>query len=124
MALMKILSDTSSDYIQASDMIKHLRSTCQSLGRNGIGINPIKVGTHSIRTSFAMQLHLAGVRDFTIMMMGRWRSLAFLRYIRPQIQEFSTDLSKLMSSGASSHFNVNHMRRNLIQTNRANRNIR
>ena len=74
-------TDNGPNLIQASDMITHLRATCQTLRAARIGFRPNKVGTHSIRTSFAMQLHLAGVRDFTIMMMGRWKSLAFLRYI-------------------------------------------
>ena len=94
-------SDSSSNYLQASDIITHLRATCKTLNGNRIGLHPSKVGTHSIRMSFAMQLHLAGVRDFTIMMMGCWKSLALLRYIRPQIQEFSKELSKLMHISSS-----------------------
>ena len=109
-------SDGQPRHIQASDMISHLRATCMSLGNEKLGFHPSKVGTHSIRTSFAMQLHLAGVRDFTIMTMGRWKSLAFLRYIRPEVQQFSRDLSEMMTKGASSHFNVNHTRKNLISS--------
>jgi len=110
------ISDNKPNYITASDMIIHLRSTCMSLGENSLGICPKKIGTHSIRTSFAMQLHLAGVPDFTIMLMGRWKSPAFLRYIRPQVQQFSKNLATLMSSGPTSHFSVNHTRRNLVQS--------
>ena len=104
-------------FISAEDMIICLRSICNKLDEEKLGIDPSRVGTHSIRTSFSMQLHIAGVKDTIIMTMGRWKSLAFLKYIRPQIQEFSSELASLMSSGANSHFNVAHTRKNLLQTN-------
>ena len=114
-------SDTvSNGYIQASEVILHLWATCRTLNEGKIGFQLSQIGTYSMRTSFAMQLHLAGVRDFTIMMMGRWKSLAFLQYARPQIQEFSKNLSELMSSGALMHFSVNHTRQNLVHSQRAN----
>ncbi len=101
--------------ISAEDMIAFLRLTCSSIGEDTLGIDLNRVGTHSIRTSFSMQLHLAGVKDIVIMTIGRWRSLSFLKYIRPQIQEFSSNLSTLMSSGSNRHFSVAHTRRNLTQ---------
>ena len=99
-------------HIKASDMILHLRSTCMSIGEDRLGFQPQNVGTHSIRTSFAMQLFLAGVKDFTIMLMGRWKSLAFLRYIRPQVQQFSKNLSDLMSTGSQLNFSIKNTKRN------------
>jgi hypothetical protein len=36
-----------------------------------------------------MAMYLAGVPIFSIMLIGRWSSLAFLKYIRKQVQEFS-----------------------------------
>ena len=106
----------SPQYISAEDMIRLLRLTCSSVGEDKLGIDIKRVGTHSIRTSFSMQLHLSGVKDIIIMTMGRWKSLSFLKYIRPQIQEFSSNLSTLMLSGSSLHFNVAHTRKNLVQT--------
>ena len=41
-------------YIQATDMISHLQATCMALGSDKLGFHPSKVGTHLIRTSFAM----------------------------------------------------------------------
>ena len=96
--------------ISAKDMIKFLRLTCKSIGEEKLGLDISRVCTHSIRTSFSMQLHLAGVKDTIIMMMGRWKSLSFLKYIHPQIQEFSSNLSALMLSGSSLHFSVAHTR--------------
>ncbi len=97
-------------------MIEFLRNTCKSIGEDRLGIVTSRVGTHSIRTSSTMQLYIAGVKDFIIMMMGRWKSLGFLKYIRPQIQEFSSELSTLMSSGSDLHFSIAHTRKNLVQT--------
>ena len=110
------ISNNNPNYIKATDMITHIRSMCMSFGEERLGFCPKKVGTHSIRTSFAMQLYLAGVNDFTIMLMGRWKSLAFLSYIRPQVQQFSRHLSRLMTSGTTAHFSVNHTRRNLLSS--------
>jgi hypothetical protein len=43
-----------------------------------------------------MAMYLAGVPVFTIMLLGRWSSDAFLRYIRKQVKEFSTGISQKM----------------------------
>eukprot|EP00978_Attheya_sp_CCMP212_P014459 scaffold36887_cov24-Attheya_sp.AAC.1 len=43
-----------------------------------------------------MAMYLAGVPVFTIMLIGRWSSDAFLRYIRRQAQEFSSGVSSKM----------------------------
>jgi len=43
-----------------------------------------------------MAMYLAGVPVFTIMLLGRWSSDAFLRYIRKEVQEFSNSVSSKM----------------------------
>jgi hypothetical protein len=43
-----------------------------------------------------MAMYLSGVPVFTIMLLGRWSSDAFLRYIRKQVQEFSSGVSSKM----------------------------
>jgi hypothetical protein len=43
-----------------------------------------------------MAMYLAGVPVFTIMLLGRWSSDAFLHYIRKQVKEFSTGISQKM----------------------------
>jgi hypothetical protein len=43
-----------------------------------------------------MAMCLAGVPVYTIMLLGRWSSDAFLRYIHKQIKEFSKGISKKM----------------------------
>ena len=56
-----------------------------------------EVGTHSIRSGFAMELYLAKVYPETIMIMGRCSSSAFLRYIRIQVSDLSKGTSNLMT---------------------------
>jgi hypothetical protein len=43
-----------------------------------------------------MAMYLAGVPVFTIMLIGRWSSDAFLCYIRRQVLHFSAGVSKRM----------------------------
>ena len=65
-----------------------------------------KIGTHTIRTSFAMILHSAKVAAYIIQMMGRWASNAWLRYIRTKIPDFSKNISKLMVQTETAFFNI------------------
>lgn len=43
-----------------------------------------------------MAMYLAGVPVYTIMLLGRWSSDAFLHYIHKQVKEFSNGVSKKM----------------------------
>ena len=52
-----------------------------------------EVGTHSVRSGAAMAMYLGECPVYTIMMIGRWSSDAFLRYIRKQIEQFSHNVS-------------------------------
>ncbi len=54
------------------------------------------MGTHSIISGSAMAMYLGGVPVFAIMMIGRWASNSFMKYIRMQIKEFTLDVSKRM----------------------------
>ena len=85
-------------FIQSRDVMILIRSTVGLIGRASLGFGPDDVGTHSIRCSFAMFLYVNRVGDSRIMLQGRWRSLAFLDYIRPQVDEFSAGLSTLMTN--------------------------
>ena len=107
------MNDNGPAYITAEDMIIQLRAACKIIGTQKLGFTPDRVGTHSIRTSFSMQLHLAGVKDHIIMLLGRWKYLSFLQYIRLQVQELSKDLSQKMATTAVSHFNISEGQRNI-----------
>ena len=41
-------------------------------------------------------MYLQGIPVYVIMLLGRWSSDAFLRYIRRNVQEFSKDVSRKM----------------------------
>ena len=78
--------------------MQHIRNVVIQLGKTKLGFGPKDVGTHSIRSSFAMFLHLNDVNTEKIMLQGRWKSTAFLTYIRVQVLEFSAGLSGLMNN--------------------------
>ena len=43
-----------------------------------------------------MAMYLNDIPVYTIMLIGRWSSDAFLRYIRPQVANFSRGVAKAM----------------------------
>ena len=80
-----------------SDLLTHLRRACTLLGgHNAFGFSGREIGTRSLRSGAAMALFLAGHPPANIMLLGRWRSTAFLQYIRPQILEWTSSLSTTM----------------------------
>ena len=64
--------------------------------KNGLNLVPKKIGLHSFRAAAAMAMYLSGVPLYIIMLIGRWKSLCFLSYIRKQVDMFSVDISRLM----------------------------
>jgi hypothetical protein len=60
------------------------------------GIAKHELGTHSIRSGTAMAMYLGECPVYTIMLIGRWSSDAFLWYIRKQVMKFSRNVSKRM----------------------------
>ena len=77
-------------------LVVALEGAIEAVGRDRIGIQKGEVGTHSIRSGAAMAMYLGEVPVYTIMMLGRWSSDAFLRYIRKQVEQFSHNVSKKM----------------------------
>jgi hypothetical protein len=61
-----------------------------------LGFQANEIGTHSIRSGGAMAMKLSGAEDSTIRLIGRWKSDSFLKYIRKQIQQFSSNISSRM----------------------------
>ena len=51
-------------------------------------LNPTRVFSHSLRIGGASALAAAGVPDYIILDIGRWKSLAFLAYVRCTIKMF------------------------------------
>jgi hypothetical protein len=84
--------------ISDADVIAALRAAVSFIGPAELGYEAADVGTHSIRSGAAMALALSGHEAWRIMLAGRWKSQAFLVYIREQIQEFSKGVSERMIS--------------------------
>ena len=82
--------------IRSSEIEGDIKSAVSAIGRDTLGFGPDEVGTHSNRSSLAMQLYLQGVPPYTIMLIGRWRSDAFLSYIEKQCKEFTKGMSQVM----------------------------
>jgi hypothetical protein len=89
-------------FITSSQVRTKLRSAADVLGPDRLGYSSHEIGTHSIRSGAAMAMYLNDVPVYTIMLVGRWSSDAFLKYIRRQVQQFSTGVSARMIK--TSHF--------------------
>ena len=76
-----------------SQVLDFLRNTAFAIGEDRLGFHPNEIGTRSIRTSAAMGWWLAGESVPKIMLMGRWKSDAWLYYIRKQVLEFSKGMA-------------------------------
>ena len=89
-------------YLTSDDLRIRLRAAVIVIGEDKLGIKAEDIGTHSVRSGSAMAMYLAHVAVYTIMMIGRWSSDAFLRYIRKQVEIFSHNVSVRML--ANEHF--------------------
>jgi len=88
--------DGSFSNITATEMLEDIRAAVDEIGEEILGYTSADVGTHSVRSSLAMLMYLAGEPVYTIMLIGRWRSTAFLNYIEHQIREFTEGVSARM----------------------------
>ena len=93
-------------FISSTEVLRHIRTTVSIVGESSLGFSSLDVGCHSIRSSFAMFLYLQNVKTDRIMRQGRWRSDAFLLYIRVQVAAFSTGLSTAMIQDSNNFFTV------------------
>lgn len=77
-----IFNDNKIHLFTGSELLKRLRLAATSIGPDVLGFTADQISLHSARSGAAMAMFLAGVPVFTIMLMGRWSSDAFLHYIR------------------------------------------
>jgi hypothetical protein len=84
------------EHITSADMINALNAACESYGWERLNLEKGDIGTHSIRSGAAMAMYLGDVPVYSIMMIGRWSSDAFLRYIRKQVEQFTHNVSRRM----------------------------
>ena len=84
------------EHVTSAQVVNALRDVVGAIGEACLGIAKHEVGTHSLRSGAAMAMYLGECPVYTIMLIGRWSSDAFLRYIRKQVMEFSHNVSKKM----------------------------
>ena len=80
----------------SDDILTAFRANADSMGKDTLGFSSDEIGTHSTRSAAAMAMFMDDTPVYMIMLMGRWSSDAFLKYIRRQVLEFSKGMSLRM----------------------------
>jgi len=88
-------------HLTSTMAIQFLRDFIKSVDYEARGLDPERIGNHSNRSSAAMAMYLNKVPVCTIMLLGRWSSDAFLRYIRPQVAQLTNGVAKQMIENPS-----------------------
>lgn len=84
-------------------MVNVLQDAVEPIGEDVLGLKTKDIGTHLIRLGTAMSFYLGECPVYTIMMIQRWTSDAFLRYICKQVKQFRNNDSQRML-----HFQFHH----------------
>jgi hypothetical protein len=79
-----------------SQVLTRLRAAATAIGSACLSFEPKEIGPHSLCLGAAIEMYLAGVPVYTIMLIGRWSSDAFLRYIQKQVEQFLRHVTKQM----------------------------
>jgi hypothetical protein len=82
--------------IPSSLILLKIRRAVSQVGHSALGFSANKVDMHSNRSGGAMGMFLSGTPVYTIMLMGRWSSDAFMRYIRKQELSLSHGITAKM----------------------------
>ena len=85
------------NHVTSKQVIAVMQDGVQAIGENVLHIKKSEIGMHSIRSGAAMAMFLSNCSVCLIMMIGRWSSDAFLRYIRKQVEQFSHNVSSKMA---------------------------
>jgi len=89
----------SNKFITQDFCLKFIRKICRTYGGiDRFGFHESEIGNRSIRSGAAMALFLNDHSTDKIMMLGRWKSKAFLDYIRPQVVQWTRLFSRDMIS--------------------------
>ncbi len=103
------------EYITSKTILQHLRAACATIESACLGFEPPKIGTHFLCSGAAMEMYLGEIPVYTIMLIGRWSSDAFLRYIGKRVEQFLRNVAKRMLNFCSfRHIPDIHPRRILI----------
>ena len=77
-------------------MITALRAAAKVIGEDKLGFKISEIDTHSLCSGAAMAMTLDQIPVYVIMMIGRWSSEAFLKYIRKQVEQLSHNVAQRM----------------------------
>jgi hypothetical protein len=80
-----------------------LREFIQSIDYKSLGLVIASIGLHSLRSASAMAMFLNGIPPYLVMMIGRWSSECFIRYVRKATEQFGHDVSKIMIKNPTFH---------------------
>ena len=94
-----------------------LRSAVQIFGPEKIRVPLDRVGTYTLCTSFALFMSLGKEEGSVITLKGRWRSSAFLQYIRGYIDPcYGESTSASTSNPVTGYIHINiNVKPNLTQ---------
>lgn len=79
------------------DVLKAFRENAAAIGNEKLGFKPSEIGTYSNQSAAVMAMFMDDTPVYMIMLVGRWSSDAFLKYIWRQVLEFSKDMSIRMT---------------------------
>ena len=89
--------EVKTDVITSEFTLRMIRWCCKiGGGREEFGFDAKEIGNRLIRSGSAMALFLTKKHPTRIMLLGRWKSLAFLKYIRAQTLEWTLNMSESM----------------------------
>jgi len=71
-------SDGTAGNVKSAQVINALRDVVGAIGETRLSIAKEEVGIHSIRSGAAMAMYLGECPVYTVMLIGRWSSNAFL----------------------------------------------
>jgi hypothetical protein len=121
------------NHVTSKQVIAAMRDGVQAIGEDILHIRKSEIGMHLIRSGAAMAMFLSDCSVCLIMMIGRWSSNTFLRYIRKQVEQFSHNvLSKMAKQMFHRHIptyispsvpNLNPRQRNHPNNTETRRNV-
>ena len=82
-------------YLSRQRLVSHLQTALRSCG-----IDPCLYTGHSFRIGAATTAASVGIEDSVIQMLGRWRSAAFLRYVRTPREQLASISGRLIGPAA------------------------
>ena len=75
------------------ELLSSFRSNAASISKDKLGFKSKDIGTHSNRCAASMAMFMDNKPVYMIILMGRWSSDSFLKYIQLHVLEFSKGMS-------------------------------